>query len=257
MEILHANLVEILNDHRTTIHQLSVSYLVARLLTIFFKRRFSFKVHTRKDVLKVLPVFLASFVADFEYSPQLRVLALICSNALHCKDEMVKTICIWLSIYTAAYANLSESTFACLALGFATTQFLRKPDKLKNFLREPRVVCGPVYVIFACTGLRFCAQNEIKTASVSVIAAMCSALAAVLFRPDNKETLRLFLPEDQIPTTIKRQVIHGVLLFVSFLATFGKLLLLQNSPFIFKAGVGFGILNMALFLSYKFKMFFR
>jgi len=253
MEFSHRNFIsQFLNFNGKTIHQLSTSYLVGRLLTIFFKRRFSFQIHTRKDVLHVLPVFLAFSVEDFEYGPHLSVLALVCSNALHCGDEMGKTVVIWLSIYIGLYAEFSESTFACLGLGFATTQFLRKPNWLKIVLREPRVLCGPVYAIFVCSGLRFCtAQDYLKT-SLTMAASIFSVIAALIFRPDNNATLRLVLPEARVPSTRTRQVIHGVLLFGSFLATLAKFPLLHSSSLVFKAGIGFGMLNIVLFVNYKF-----
>ena len=115
------------------IHQALMSYMAGRLLTIFFKRRFSFKVHTRKDVLDVLPVFMASFLTHFaSLGPALGAAALLYSNSRHIHDEMVKTMALWLSFHVAVYADWDENTFACLALAFATTQFLRKPDKLKE-----------------------------------------------------------------------------------------------------------------------------
>ena len=234
--------------------------MAGRLLAIFFKRRFSFKVSTRKDVLDVLPVFLASFVIRFGLVGLVLGLgALLYSNYKHINDEMVKTIALSVSIHAAVYTDWDENTFACLALAFATTQFLRKPDKLKQWLREPRVICGPVYVILICAGLRFCSTEQLSlTSGTTGIAALCSILAGVFFRPDNNETLKLFVPQSKIPTTSQRQVAHGVLLFAGFLLTFLKVALLNDQPWIdathkeYKvAAAGVGVLNILLYLYYK------
>lgn len=242
-----------LSLYKTTIQQASLSYLTARLLTIFLKRNFSFQVQARNDVLQVLPVVIALFLAQFEFvSPVLSLLALLCSNLLHFHDEMVKTFCVWISIHVAVYANFSESSFACLALAFATTQFLRQPDKLKNLMREPRVICGPVYVILVCAGLRFCSASHFYETLLTVMASIFSVMAAVLFRPDNNVTLKLILPETKIPTTYVRQVIHGSLLFVGFLATFAKSAMLRSESMLnFEIGVAFVLLNTGLFVNYK------
>ncbi|KAK3751994.1 hypothetical protein QZH41_010960, partial [Actinostola sp. cb2023] len=162
----------------TLAHQASMSYMTGRILTIFFKRKFSFKVHTRKDVLDVLPaVFLTLLVDRFAFGalgPVLAVVALLYSNFRHRNDEMPKTLFLWASVYAAVYADFDENTFACLALAFATTPV---PEKARQ------------------------AQGMAQRTKNS----FCSIVAAVLFRPDNNETLKLLLPESKIPTTYRRQ----------------------------------------------------
>lgn len=258
MNVLLAVFMDFISSYQKTVYQGLMSYMVGRLLIIFFKRRFSFKVHTRKDLLDVLPAFVGSFlVKRGPIGTILGLVSLLCSNTLHWKDEMIKTLFIWASVHIAFYAQLSESTFACLALALGTTQFLRKPDKLKLLLREPRVIFGPIYVLMVCAGLRFSSIQAPDLASLLTgTASLLSVLAAVFFRPDNNETMRLVLPESKIPTTYRRQIIHGALLFAGYLLMFGKALYLDPLSSC-KMAAAFGVLNVVLYSSYKISRVWR
>lgn len=236
------------------VHQVSMSYLAGRILTIYFKRNFSFKAHYKQVIFDSFAVFVASLIAPwlslYGYLGMfLEILALVYSNSRHIHDEMIKTLALTTSWYFAVYGDLTEASFDGLTLAFATTQFLRKPDKIKEYLRELRIVFGPIYVIMMSAGLRFCSFDNINMRCLAILLSVVSSVvAAIFFRPDNSQTLKAILPASKIPSTSSRQKIHGFLMFSSLLVTFLKVLKTTSQM---QAALVFGLLNIFLFLTYK------
>ena len=115
--------------------RISLSYLAGRILTIFFKRNFSFEVLSRK----IWPMSSQCFALQ---SSRLVWIWLGWSCSRNSGFVLLKldaprgwdgeNVGPQYSMYTALYVNFSEHTFACLTLAFATTQFIRKPESWKN-----------------------------------------------------------------------------------------------------------------------------
>ncbi|XP_031574898.1 uncharacterized protein LOC116308575 [Actinia tenebrosa] len=238
-----------------TVHQVSMSYLAGRILTIFFKKNFSFTAHYKQVIFDSIAVFVASLIASwlslYAYlGVSIEILALVYSNSRHIHDEMLKTLALSTSWYVAVHGDLTEATFDNLTLAFATTQFLRKPNELKEYLREIRIVFGPIYVIMMSAGLRFCSFDNINMRCLAILLSVVSSvLAAIFFRPDNNQTLKAILPASKIPSTAHRQLVHGYLMFSSLFVTFLKVL--KTAPSLMLAASVFGPLNIILFLTYK------
>ncbi|KAK3752070.1 hypothetical protein QZH41_002498 [Actinostola sp. cb2023] len=166
------------------------------------------------------------------------------------------------SIFIVLYGNFDERLFDCLTLAFATTQFLRKPEGLKEMLRELRIICGPVYVILMCSGLRFHPILDLTwdlPSWTTRFAVLASVVAAVFFRPDNSQTLKLVFAGSRILDTNNRRRIHGYLMFTGFVLTFTKVLAasMALTPGVFVFAVFFGVLNCVLYLMYKRSRYWR
>ena len=88
----------------------------------------------------------------------------------------------------------------------AFLQQLRKPNSLKNYLGQIRVILGPPYVIaMACT----CIKEGFTP--VPVVRFVASFLASTVFRPDNTATLETF-KMGQMFSSKSRRIIHGMLM---------------------------------------------
>lgn len=237
------------------LHQFTSCYLVGRILTIFYKKSFSFQSHLKQVVTDSSAISLGLGVSYLLLPRSLGSLAVTIalgySIAMQFQDELLKTLAYCISLYIRFYADFKEETFSSIPLVLATTQFLRKPDKLKEFLREPRIVFGPIYVIMMSAGLRFCSFEHIDqpVVLVTVLAVLCTVIATVFLRPDNSQLLQLILPESKIPSPLTRQVWHGYLLFSGHVMTFLKVAVLMTEPS--TAALAAGLVNIFLFVWYK------
>ena len=241
----------------------SFSYLLGRILTIFFKRDFSFEAHSTKILYDGMALAITLAVCKLvllgDVGTLLMVVALLYSSFRTRNEEFTeifKTLAISSSIFIVLYGNFDERLFDCLTLAFATTQFLRKPEGLKEMLRELRIICGPVYVILMCSGLRFHPILDFTwdlPSWTTRLAVLASVVAAVFFRPDNSQTLKLVFAGSRILDTNNRRRIHGYLMFTGFVLTFTKVLAasMALTPGVFVFAVFFGVLNCVLYLMYK------
>ena len=242
------------------IHEAAISLLVGCALTIFFKKSFSFEKHHQvilRDVLLCGVSTVSRFVLGF-YAPPIETIVLL-YTASHLPNETIKkTLALSFSFFTAFFADLSEPMYAIMAMVAGTTQFLRMPSSLKHKLRELRVVCGPVYVIALLAWSRFFPIENFSSNPWSVVSALspaiCAVSAALLFRPDNSQTLGLVLPQAWIPGTAKRTVIHGSLMFASVVLIMAKI---NGVVGVYGVATGFGTINVCLYLALKFSRYLR
>ena len=243
------------------IHEAALSLLVGRVLTIFFKKNFSFnKEHLKVIQRDVLPIgvlcgFSSRYTLGFYASPFEAIVLLY--TASHLPDETIKTLALSFSFYLALFVDFSEPTYATMALVVATTQFLRMPSSLKHKLRELRIVCGPVYVIAVLAWSRFFPIENFSSNPWSVVSALsppiCAVSAALLFRPDNSQMLGLVLPQAWILGSAKRTVIHGGLMFASAVLLMAKITVtsLPLSYYVYGVATGCGTINICLYLALK------
>ena len=238
------------------VHEAALSFLVGRVLTIFFKKNFSFNKEHFKIILRdVLPMgvlygFSSRFVLGFYALPFEAIVLLY--TVSHLPDETIKTLALSFSFYLALFVDFSEPTCAAQALVVATTQFLRMPSSLKRKLREFRVVCGPVYVVAVLAWSRFAPIENFSSNPLSVVYALspaiCAVSAALLFRPDNSQMLGLALPQVWIPGSAKRTFIHGGLMFTSAVLLMAKVYGVKG---VYGVATGFGTINVCLYLALK------
>ena len=216
-------------------------------LTIFFKKRFRWREHcfaclsldsailliiaaqfllpmitARLDSANLIPIIAAQFLLPKVWL--LQMITAVTAMVLAIKDmylmmknkrELVKSLVLGACIIISWESERGSCILPLSSVFFALTQFLRWPRRLKDFLSEVRIVCGPAFPISVfATWLK---QSEPSGSSfwVLLVAVLCSSVAAIFFRPDNSEVLVLFhLP---VPSSRNRKVCHAILMFFSLL----------------------------------------
>ena len=251
------------------LERVCICLALGRILTVYFKRAFSFSKHGGQIILDVVPLLISLIVSRFLGSRlcvPLQVLSLLFSIAQHgFHGEKIKTVVLSVCISLVLYGEgvgvallgkpLTQKHFESGMLVAASTQLLRNPDRLKLALSEFRIVCGPLYPILACGLASFVPCEgllDTLTASVTAIAAVA---AATLFRPDNNATIDL-IPK-LIPSLVRRRrkLIHGLLMAGSCLVTFLKMCSSLGQDEADKTvtwiGVVFGAVNVMFYLTFK------
>ena len=196
------------------------SMLLGVWLTIFFKRNFTFGqllICRVKYLVFLVIIWLTVFLVN-----SLPLTLAVCVGTLLYvwkelkkmeRNEKIK--CVVLGIFSVLVYVLNSEYLACFAVFCALTQLLRWPASLKDFLRELRIVFGPVYTIFIVGS---CIQANFKSYFLNV-AAILALLASIFLRPDNNETLKIFMSE--VPSYQCRKMTHGFFMFASFLLCLG------------------------------------
>ena len=192
------------------------SMLLGVWLTIFFKRNFKFGRHLICGV-KYLIFLVIIWLTVFLVNSLPLTLAVCVGTLLYVWKELKKMErnekikCVVLVISSVLVYALNSEYLACVAVFCALTQLLRWPASLKDFLRELRIVFGPVYTIFIVGS---CIQANF-TSNLLNVAAILALLASIFLRPDNNETLKIFMSE--VPSYQCRKMTHGFFMFASFL----------------------------------------
>ena len=234
------------------------SLWIGTKLTIFFKKRFKWREHFLPrfewDIANLILMISAYFLLPEVWS--LQMMTAVMAMVLAIRDtysmmtnrwELCKSIVLGACIF-AFWNTECGSSILPVSVFFALTQFLRWPKRLKDSLSEIRIVCGPAYPLSViATGLKW--NEPIGFSScVLIVAALCSSVAAIFFRPDNSEVLLLLhLP---VPIPRKRRACHAILMFFSLVCMTVQILLSQTFPsIIFKhACIALVILCTFLFL---------
>ena len=204
-------------------------------LTIFFKRRFQRREHViprlELDSAILIHIISAHFLLPEVWLLQIITAVRVMVSAitdmylmLTNPWEYVKSLVLVACIIVSWKIERDSYILPSLSVLFALTQFLRWPKRLKDFLSEVRIICGPAFAlsVFA-TWLK---QSE--SSWVLLVAVLCSSVAAIFFRPDNREVLDLFqLP---VPSSTNRKVFHAILMTLSLLCMTVHILLYQNFP---------------------------
>jgi len=191
--------------------EFALSILSARILTVFYMRSFRIskmgKLMLWESMLCLFLILLDFFdIAANLLAAVVSVYALFMRKNLD--NDLVKCYALAATIYMSVFCNVSLMYLSRIAVLLAFSQLLRNPVWLKEKLREPRIIAGPMYTIVAVSGLRF-----INPANLWVIFPVsCSFVATVFFRPDNNEMLNIL--DRRITYSRKRQT-HGLLMFIS------------------------------------------
>ena len=198
------------------LQRFSLSMLHGVWLTIFFKRDFTFGQHLTcrvKYLIVLVIIWLVVFLVNsipLALAVSLGTLVYVWKELQElAREEKVKCVVLGISLMLA-YA-LNSEYLACIAVFCALTQLLRWPASLKDFLRELRIVFGPVYTIFIVGS---CIQANCTSILLNV-AAILALVASIFLRPDNNETLKIFTSE--VPSYQCRKMTHGFFMFASFL----------------------------------------
>ena len=228
---------------------LSLSYLGGRVLTVFYKRRFSMHQYGRTLLIELAAIVVA-LVAKKIHGNDIIISALVALIVILAQkygwqldNDVSKALVVSLANYVAFFLDFSEKTYLSLSLIIATTQFLRKPNFVRDYLRDVRIIFGPVYIVMVLSLLRFieltCSFNNI----LSIAVLFCSLLAAIFFRPDNNAMFQLLVPVIGNFEYSTRKRIHGLLLFKALAINTFKLVV--HGPIHYAA---FGIVNILLYV---------
>ena len=208
-------------------------------LTIFFKRGFRWREHCfprlSLDSTNLILIIAAHFLLPEVWLLQMITAVIAMVSAITDMDlmvtnlgELVKSEVLGACIIVSWESERGSYILPLSSVFFALTQFLRWPRRLKDFLSEVRIVCGPAFPlsVFA-TWLK---RSEPSGLSfwVLLVAVPCSSVAAIFFRPDNSEVLDLFhLP---VPSQRNRKVCHAILMIFSLLCMTVHISLYQAFP---------------------------
>ena len=213
-------------------------------LTIFFKKRFRWRQHCfprlSLDSTNVILIIAAHFLMPKVWLLQTITAVIAMVSAIpdmylmmtnNNLWELVKSLVLGVCIIISWESERGSYVLPLSSLFFALTQFLRWPKRLKDFLSEVRIVCGPAFPISVfATWLK---RSEPSGSSfwVLLVAVICSSVAAIFFRPDNSEVLVLFhLP---VPSSRNRKVCHAILMVFSLLCLTVHILWYQTFPCIY------------------------
>ena len=202
--------------------------VVGLLLSIFYKKSFTFRDEGLKDItLTVSAVFLhiiAVYIEDaFGIAGKIfsfGLMAFMFFETFYKMDwsERIKAVIISVTILICRIR--SRETLGICAAVVAISQFLRKPNSLKNALSTSRIMLGPVYfLLMAGAGMQFIDSQKICNSALSLTTAFSPLVAATFFRPDNFELLKVICPNCfYIIRPPRIRSIHGLLMFYSLLA---------------------------------------
>ena len=202
----------------------AIAYFYGRMLTIFYKKSFKLSEHFRPIIWDLVSAIGITVVCYFGVPNVYRFILISIIGVAsffrnkHFIDEKAKLIVLTLFIYLAIFTNFQIEVYTSAAIFFALTQFLRKPESLKLWLREIRVICGPVYVLLAAVARsRFLDFKGFHKDGfynqMSLLASILATLVSAIFlRPDNNETIKCCFPNGNYPTFKTRKVLHGVLM---------------------------------------------
>ena len=212
-------------------------------LTIFFKKRFRWREHCfprlSLDSANLILIIAAHFLVPKVWLLQMITAVIAMVSAIpemylmmtNNLWELVKSLVLGVCIIISWESERGSYVLPLSSLFFALTQFLRWPRRLKDFLSEVRIVCGPAFPISVfATWLK---RSEPSGSSfwVLLVAVICSSVAAIYFRPDNSEVLVSFhLP---VPSLRNRKVCHAILMVFSLLFLTVHILLYQTFPSIY------------------------
>ena len=202
--------------------------VVGLLLSIFYKKSFTFRDEGLNDItLTVSAVFLHIITIYTEdafgttgkiFSFGLMAFAFFETFYHMDWSERIKAVIISVTILICRITS-GEALGICAAV-VAISQFLRKPNSLKNALSTFRIMLGPVYfLLMAGAGMQFIDSQRICNSALSLITAVSPLVAATFFRPDNFELLKLVCPNcfNIIRPPLIRSI-HGLLMFFSLFA---------------------------------------
>ena len=195
-------------------------------LTIFFTKKFNYVEHVYQRLAIDIPLVLvltlkaiyrnswmeliAAPIALFPFVSAIRDMR----SMLGSKEEVVKSLVLSACLLAPSMTEEGSSFLPCLSVIFATSQFLRWPEKLKEFLREARIIFGPAYVLAVLGAWSKSVNDSSNIFPILPLAAISSSAAAIFFRPDNTEVLKWM--QVPVPTSLTRKFIHAGLMFLSF-----------------------------------------
>ena len=213
---------------------ISLSLWIGVKLTIFFKKSFNFEQHVLPRLRLDGPILI--LLVSHTWLPQTITVAAAAASLSAIMDmfpmlqstiaEFFKCLVLGFSVFVPWMTGDGSCILPSLSVLFATTQFLRWPQSLKDFLRDVRIIFGPAYVLVVIGAWVNC--DIVSSTKLLLVAALSSYVAAIFLRPDNAEMLQWFrLP---VPRPVTRKVSHAMLMFFSLACMAVHILLFQSFP---------------------------
>jgi len=208
-----------------------ISLVLGRIIVVFYKKDFSFRVHFCQILCESFSLG-SSFLVINLLGSEVSMLFLV----FNCKffDQKLKTAVMAASVWLGFWCSVSKIQLDLLCTVVALTQFIRQPLPLKIKLARIRIMVGPVYPILMLAKLNH------SSCVISSLACTIPLIAGVFFRPDNNETLKVFLGKT-VSSKVRRNI-HGGLMAFSMLYS---LLELDTCLLLL------GVFNLVLYSIYK------
>lgn len=199
-----------------------LSYSIAA--TVFYKKSFNFEM-VPSVLLHMFTAYILHHTVNgyFQFSVVLCV-AHVISAYLWCKQRLpLKYSCTLYfvilldEVFPLLFNKIVPFSFPlpCRILTTALLQFIRRPEWLKVFLREPRSLAGPVFVFYITKHHYLKIVNgdeDVFMTAICAVSGLAAVLAGVFFRPDNDTVTKLC----GIHSTYSlRKKIHRSLMIVS------------------------------------------
>ena len=180
-------------------------------VTIYYRKNFDWMDCYAEHLVELLVVlvcaqnrFQENYVATVLKDGILFAFTLVVMTChLKSSEEVAKAILVAASLRLVLSEAGSVPVLTWTATcGMATTQLLRWPPAMKDYLRTLRTVCGPIYTILtvgAClkqnvwngapsSGVVFKCSGRLRSPTILDLAAVLSLIGSFLFRPDNAST---------------------------------------------------------------------
>ena len=201
-------------------------------------------------LLKELAAIIVALVAkkiqgnDIIISVLVALIVILAQNyGWQLDNNISKALVISLENYVAFFLDSLEKSYLILSLIIATTQFLRKLNFAKDYLRDVRIIFGPLYIVMVLSLLIFIDLSYNFNNILSMAVLFCSLLAATFFRPDGNVIIQFSVPVIGNFEYSNKVRLHGLLTFR--VLVINTLKLVVHEPIHYAA---FGIVNILLHL---------
>ena len=201
-------------------------------------------------LLKELAAIIVALVAkkiqgnDIIISVLVALIVILAQNyGWQLDNNISKALVISLENYVAFFLDSLEKSYLILSLVIATTQFLRKLNFAKDYLRDVRIIFGPLYIVMVLSLLIFIDLSYNFNNILSMAVLFCSLLVATFFRPDGNVIIQFSVPVIGNFEYSNKVRLHGLLTFR--VLVINTLKLVVHEPIHYAA---FGIVNILLHL---------
>ena len=175
-----------------------LSYIGARVITVFYKRNFSLQNHGLVLLIEMIAFLVALITRTITTNGLLNctlvVLAVVVAQHYGWKpdEDRYKALTIALSICLSFCLNLNQECYISSSLIVATILSLRRTTFIKH-IPDRRNITGPVYLVLLLTALRFTDSYPGLKSVLPMVTLTCTLIASTVFRPDNDVLMNLLL----------------------------------------------------------------
>ena len=176
-----------------------LSYIGARVLTVFYKRNFSVHNHGLMLLIEMVAFLVALITQTITNNSFLNctLVVLVVVLAQHYgwqpDEDRYKALAIALSICLSFCLHLNQECYVSSSLIVATILSVRRTTFIKHYIPDKRNITGPVYLVLLLTALRYTDSYPGLKSVLPIITLSCTLIASTVFRPDNDVLMNLLL----------------------------------------------------------------